>query len=398
VISGSGDEAAYSGLRVYDATQGVAGPHCTMLLALQGADVIKVEPTEGDWMRNAGNRIGDHSSHSLAYNRAKRSVALDLRRSEARAVARRLAASCDIVVENFRPGTMKKLGLDYETLSAKRPELVYCSVSGFGQVGPYSGDPAIDTVMQAFAGWMHVNRDGTGKPQVLDLVAIDILTGLYAFNTVAALVLRRFRFGRGGYADVNMLQSSAAFLAQKLIDHHRPMKEGMVMFSPPNGEFATADGTFIVSVTRQDHFYAVCRAIGREDIANDPRFGSRPLRIENGKAMLAALEPEFASRTGADLHRAFREAGALGSPVQDFSALLGNEQVRAMNLVPGIDIPGYGTIPSVHIPGTTHPADAPDLARVAHLGEHTAEVLAEQGYSAAEIAALAQSGAAKLWR
>jgi crotonobetainyl-CoA:carnitine CoA-transferase CaiB-like acyl-CoA transferase len=389
------EPGAFSGLTVYDATQGVAGPHCTMLLTLHGAEVIKVEPPEGDWLRHVGIKHGDHSSHSLAYNRGKRSIALDLRSNEGRAAAKRLAAKADIVIENFRPGTMAKLGLDYESLAAKKPELVYCSISGYGQNGPYSGDAAIDSVIQAFSGWMHVNRDKNGEPKLLDIVVIDILAGLYAFNAVSALLLKRFRFGKGGYVDVNLLQTAVAFLGSKLIDHGSPRKDTPVLWSPPNGCFRCADGVFVVSVTRQDHFVAVCKALGRDDIAADPRFASRNQRIANGAALLAALEPELAQRTGRELHERFRAAGALGAAVQDFAALLADAHVQAQNLVPSLDLPGFGKILTVDIPGTPHPTLDPQRALPPRLGEHTQSILREHGFSAVEIQALSKGGTIK---
>jgi len=183
------DEApAYLGLRVVDLSQGVAGPHCGMLFALNGADVVKVEPPEGDWGRGIGKRHGDFSAYGVVFNRGKKSLALDLKRPEGRDVVARLVAHADVVVENNRPGVLARFGLDYTRVRAANPDVVYVSVTGFGQEGPNRDLPATDSILQAYSGLMSVNKDATGMPQRIGVLVIDVVTGLYAHQAAAAAV------------------------------------------------------------------------------------------------------------------------------------------------------------------------------------------------------------------
>ncbi|SVB49177.1 uncharacterized protein METZ01_LOCUS202031, partial [marine metagenome] len=173
------------GIKVFDATQGVAGPHATMLLAQHGANVIKVEPLEGDWGRTLGKMYGDLCAHAVNFNRGKRSIALDLKSTDGIKVAQKLASDADIVVESFRPGVMARFGLGYMDIKAKRQDVIYLSVTGFGQEGPNKNLPVTDSVIQAFSGFMSINRDSEGTPQRLGMIAIDVLTGLYAYQAIS---------------------------------------------------------------------------------------------------------------------------------------------------------------------------------------------------------------------
>ncbi|HKK31465.1 MAG TPA: CoA transferase, partial [Alphaproteobacteria bacterium] len=176
---------AFEGIRVFDATQGVAGPHCAMLLAQHGADVVKLEPMAGDWGRAIGKKHGEHSAYGLAVNRGKRSIAVDLKNPEGVAIAKRLAAGADVVLESFRPGVMGRFGLDYASVKTGNPSVIYLSVTGYGQEGPYSKRPVTDSVIQAYSGWMSINKDKDGLPQRISIIAVDVMTGLYAFQAVA---------------------------------------------------------------------------------------------------------------------------------------------------------------------------------------------------------------------
>ena len=201
---------AYAGLRVLDLGQGVAAPYCAMLLAMQGAEVVKLEPLAGDWSRGLGTQYGDHTAMSVHYNRGKRSLALDLKAPAAREIAVRLAARADIVIEGFRPGVAAKLGLGYDELRARNPRLLYVSISGFGQEGPYAALPCTDSVAQAFSGLMSVNLGNDGTPHRVGAIIIDTMTGLYAAQALAVALYTRERRGEGQQIEVSLAQCAAA--------------------------------------------------------------------------------------------------------------------------------------------------------------------------------------------
>ena len=211
-------KGAYDGITVLDFTQGVAGPHATMLLALHGADVIKIEPPEGDWGRALGELKGDHCAHSVAFNRGKRSIALDLKSADGKAVVNKLMAKANVVIESFRPGVISRLGFGYEDARKINPKVVYCSVSGFGQTGPYSKRPTVDGLIQAFSGMMVMNRLPDGTPWRQGMIAVDVTTGLYTFQALAPALMRQLRYGEGCYIDSSLMKSAAAYQGAKLME------------------------------------------------------------------------------------------------------------------------------------------------------------------------------------
>jgi crotonobetainyl-CoA:carnitine CoA-transferase CaiB-like acyl-CoA transferase len=211
---------AFEGLKVVDLSQGVAGPHCGMLLALNGADVVKVEPPEGDWGRAIGKRYGDFCAYFAAFNRGKRSLAVDLKQAAGLAVVRRLAAEADVVVENYRPGVLARFGLDYESVRASNSEVVFASITGFGPRGPRSRHPATDSILQAFSGLMSVNRDGGGTPQRIGVLVIDVVTGLYAYQAIATALYRRAVRGGGRHIETSLMEAIGAVQAGKMIEFH----------------------------------------------------------------------------------------------------------------------------------------------------------------------------------
>lgn len=357
-------------MRIYDATQGVAGPHCTLLLALQGAEVIKVEPPGGDWLRKLGVSMGDHSAHSLYLNRSKQSIVLDLADALARKTARRLALQCDVVIESFRPGVMARWGLGADSLRADRPDLICASVSGFGQSGPLAQRPAVDGVIQAVAGWMDLNRDASGAPRMFPYYAIDMLTGLYAAQAVLGALLARFRHGVGATLDISLAGSAAAIVAPRLLEHAQAQGQPRALFSSPNGAFRTRDGWFMVSTTTQEQFAAVCRALDRPDIAADARFASRTQRVDERDALDALLAAVFNGFDNARCSAGFEREKAIGAPVQDFSGFMQQSELAHLWLPASPEVP----LPMAAIPGMptqTQFGTAPGL------GSHTDTVLAK---------------------
>jgi crotonobetainyl-CoA:carnitine CoA-transferase CaiB-like acyl-CoA transferase len=379
---------AFEGIRVFDATQGVAGPHCAMLLAQHGADVIKVEPLAGDWGRAIGKQHGQHCAYGLAVNRGKRSIALDLKHPEGIAIAQKLAFEADIVLESFRPGVMGRFGLDYASVKAKNPNVIYLSVTGYGQEGPYNGRPVTDSVIQAYSGWMSINRDKDGLPQRISIIAIDVMTGLYAFQAVAPALYLRSRTGEGQYLDVPLAGAAAAFQAGKMIEYRLEGAEPSALGSPV-GTFQTQDGFINMNARRDAHFAALCGMLDQPEWQADPRFATPELRIKNDAALMAMLRPLMATKTSAEWIALLETADILAAKVNDFGDLFEDPQVKAVEQVVWLDQKGFDqTLPVPQIPGQPKIEPGSFLAHVPVPGEQTDEILAEMGFNADRIAAL----------
>ena len=266
-------KGAFDGVTVLDFTQGVAGPHASLLLALHGADVIKIEPPEGDWGRALGELRGDHCAHSIAFNRGKRSIALDLKSPDGIAVAKKIAAKADVVMESFRPGVISRLGFGYEDLKKINPKVVYCSVSGFGQTGPYAKRPTVDGLIQAFSGMMVMNRTPDGTPWRQGMIAVDVTTGLYTFQALATAIMRQFRFGEGCFIDSSLMRSAAAYQGAKLMEWVFSNGAPPVLYMPA-GSYKSKNGYIMVSAMRPHHFRLMFELIGRPDILHELGFSA----------------------------------------------------------------------------------------------------------------------------
>jgi len=379
---------AFEGIRVFDATQGVAGPHCAMLLAQHGADVVKVEPMGGDWGRAIGKQHGEHSAYGLSVNRGKRSIALDMKHPEGVAIAQKLAFEADVVLESFRPGVMGRFGLDYESVKAKNPGVVYLSVTGYGQEGPYSKRPVTDSVIQAYSGWMSINRDKDGLPQRISIIAIDVMTGLYAFQAVAPALFLRSRTGEGQYLDVPLAAAAAAFQAGKMIEYRLEGAEPSVL-GAPLGTFQTSDGFINMNARRDAHFLALCDMIGQPEWKDDPRFATQESRIANEAALMAVIRPAMETRTSEEWLTQLEKADILAAKVNDYGDLFEDPQVKAVEQVVWLNQKGFDqTLPVPQIPGQPKIEPGSFLAHVPDAGEQADEILAEIGYDAERIAAL----------
>lgn len=324
------DDLPLAGVRVCDLSQGVAGPYCGLLLAQQGAEVIKIEPPGGDWLSHLGIQADGQGPHYWYMNRGKTVRCLDLRTDAGRGAATELALSCDITLSNFRPGVLRRMGLDAQTLRAAKPELIHCAISGFGNDGALAQRPAVDGVLQALAGWMDINRRPDGAPAAFPYFPIDMLAGLYAFQVVQSALIRRWRYGRGGTHDVSLLQAATAFLGPRLFEHACEQGKPRDLFSSPNGAFRTRDGWYMVAVTTQAQFGLVCQALGCPELADDPRFTDRDARIRHREALDTLLAQRMAAWDTAACDAAFIQAGALGAPVLTLQQLLDHPQLAAV--------------------------------------------------------------------
>lgn len=380
----------FRSLRVLDLSQGLAGPHCGMLLAHYGADVIKLEPPGGDWSRGLGTRYGAHSALDVACNRGKRSLVLDLKTQGGKQAAQRVAQQCDVVLESFRPGVVQRLGLGYEDLRRTNPGVIYLSVSGFGQEGPYATRAGTDMVMQAFSGMMSLNRDAQGKPDRVTYLVADTVTALYGFQAVSAALYGRRDSGQGAFIDVSLMQSCAAFLMPKIVEAalegDRPRQ-----LNAPAGTYRTADGWMIITLSKEAHFQALCKAIGRESLVADERFVSFVTRADHVAELVPLIQEALQTRPTAHWMALLQKEDVLCNPVNTLTDWLGDPHVQATGAARLRAVPGMGTVPVAAIPGRLG-AEA-DEARWPEVGEHSLEILREFGFAEQELDLLRAEGA-----
>ena len=382
-----------AGIRVLDFSRFFAGPIASMFLADLGADVIKIEPPEGDDARRFGPPfLGGEGMNFMALNRGKRSVVLNLKHPQARQAIYRMAESADVVIENFRPGVAQRLGVDYAALAAANPRLVHCSITGFGSTGPYRDRPALDLILQGYAGVMDKQGMG-GPPRIMVITAADTFTGSLATQSILAALLVRERSGQGQRVEVNLLQGLIASQAYRIISGEQPIQIPAFNDTVPYQAFPTADGYVNVAVVSERTWEDLCRVIGRQDLAGDPRFATNPDRVQHQAELIPLLESVFRARTTTDW-LARLEAGSVPSgPVRRVEDLFDDPHVRETGMVIRLEHPAAGPVLTLGTP--FHLEGNPAVVRgpAPLLGEHTDLVLAEVGYSEAEISDLRRSGA-----
>jgi len=343
-------KGAFDGITVLDFTQGIAGPHASMLLALHGADVIKIEPLEGDWGRALGDIKGDHCAHSIAFNRGKRSIALDLKSSDGIAVVKKLAAKAHVVMESFRPGVIARLGFGYDDVKKVNPKVVYCSVSGFGQTGPYSKRPTVDGLIQAFSGMMVMNRMPDGTPWRQGMIAVDVTTGLYTFQALSTALMRQFRYGEGCFIDSSLMRSAAAFQGGKLMEWIFSNGAPPVLYMPA-GSYKTSNGYIMVSAMRPHHFKLLFELIGRDDIANDSELQSHEARIRNAPKIIKALQETMPSKTTEEWIAILQPKDVFCERVNNYTDYLEHPHVKESGSIDWIEQERVGRLPVANIPG-----------------------------------------------
>lgn len=385
---------AFEGINVLDFTQGIAGPHATMLLAQHGANVMKIEPPEGDWGRTLGATYEDQCAHSIAFNRGKRSLAMDMKNPDAQAAARRMAEKADVIVEAFRPGVMAKFGLSYDQVKEFNPEVIYLSVTGFGQTGPNSNRPVTDAVIQAYSGLMTVNRDKDGLPQRLNMIPIDVITGLYGFQALSAALMRKFRYGTGSYIDNNLMQCAASFQAAKIMEFYLEKGQSQPLYVPV-GTMQTTDGFINITAMREAHYRSMCDVMGKPEWKDDPRFCSREKRLENEHILMPMIREIYATRSTAEWAADMTAAGLMNAPVQNYGDFMEHDHTRAVEAIAYLEHDRTGLVPMPHIPGQPRIEGADALTHSPSIGEHSDEILGEWGYSDDEIAALKSGGAVR---
>lgn len=393
------------GIRVLDLTNVLAGPFAGYQLALQGADVIKVElPGSGDLARRLGadRALSDEllGASFLAQNGGKRSLTLNLKDPEGRAALLRAVREADVLLENFRPGVLDRLGLGWDTLRAENPGLVYCAISGFGQTGPLRDRPAYDQIIQGLSGMMSVTGTAATAPLRAGFPVADTLGGMAAAYAVTAALVRRGRTGEGAFLDVSMLEAALTSLgwvtSNYLITGQEPVPMGNENFTAaPSGTFRTADGYLNIAANRQEQYATLCRLTGREDLIEDARFAHPADRKTRREELRTELEAALAARPAAEWEEILSAAGVPAARVLSVPEVLELEQLTARDFVHDLPFPDGRDRPLRVLGGPLRVDGEPPAppARPPLLGEHTDAVLAELGYGAAEIAALRERGA-----
>ena len=394
-----------SGVRVLDLTNVIAGPLCSHQLAMLGADVVKVEvPGTGDLARKMGAdpALGERlmGASFLALNAGKKSLTLNLKAPRGKEVLKRLVRDADVVLENFRPGTMKKLGLDYPVLKAINPRLVYCAVSGFGQAGPLAQRPSYDQIIQGFSGLMSLTGDAQTAPTRAGYVVCDTMAAMTAAFAVAAALYRQRATGEGEMIDVSMLDASLATMAAWVVSNY--LNAGKVPApmgnenhtASPSGTFRTGRGLLNIVNNEQKQFESLCDIIGRPELKSDPRFAARQARISHRAELRAILEEALQAKSAEEWERLFSEAGVPAGPILTVPEIVAHPQVAERRLLKRFgQVAGVGREVSVPRVGFHLASGSPDVASPPpRLGQHTDEVLRAAGYSEVDIAALRREG------
>jgi CoA:oxalate CoA-transferase len=376
-----------SDIRVLDFTRVLAGPYCTALLADLGAEVIKVEPPGGDDYRHIGPFVGGESALFLAVNRGKRSIVLDLADSEDLRVANALARNADVVVENFRPGVADKLGIGWEALSAQKPSLIYASISGFGQTGPFSSRPAYDIVVQALSGIMAVTGDPQGPPTLIGESIADVVAALFGSWAIMAALVERGRTGKGRRVDVAMLDAMIAMqplvVARYLASGVAPTRVGnRHPLSAPFGAFRGSDRPFVLAVLNEKLFATMAAIIGKPGVAQDPRFATDALRSANEPALREIIEEWSLRRSAGEAVATLIAAGVPAAEIQTMQQALDSGHAAARDPLQRMTHPVAGEIRTLEQPVRFDGAPRGGLAAAPLLGEHGAQIRAELGLQA----------------
>ncbi len=397
---GLSPEGALAGIRILDLSRILAGPYCSMVLSDYGAEVIKVErPGEGDGTRQWGPPwVETESAYFLSVNRNKKSIELDLTKPKGLELAQRLAQKSDVLIENFKPGTAERLGLGYATLEAENPGLVYCSISGYGQTGPYRHRPGYDFMIQAQGGLMSITGPSDGEPHKVGVAIVDVSAGLFAATAILAALQSRNTTGTGQHIDVALLDAQIAWLANVaqnyLATGEPPIRHGNAHPNiVPYETFSTADGQLALAIGTSEQFERFCRTVDRPDLWANDRFQTNSQRVTHRKELVPELQRLFETRPTSEWLDMLTDASIPVGPINDIPAVLADPHVRARGMIQSVQ---HATLGKVDLVGPVAKfSDTPAAVRSAPplLGADTEAVLTEVlGCTAVEIEELSNEG------
>ena len=391
---------ALDGLRVLDVTQVMAGPYCAMMLADLGATVIKVEPPAGDSTRQMPGFVGTESPSFNAVNRGKHSIVLNLKTGEGRDVFSRLARSSDILIENYRPGVMTALGLDYASLSPTNPRLIYASISGYGQTGPQRGKGGFDLIAQGVSGIMSITGEPGGAPVKAGVPVTDLGAGLFALVGILAALEHRHRTGVGQQIDTSLVDAGVALSVWEATEYFSgigvPTALGSAhRMNAPYQAIRCADGYITLGAANERLFRRLCDVFGRTEWSEDPAFADNASRVRNRATLAERIEAITVTQPCGHWLSLLEANDIPCGPINNYAQVFADPQVLAREMVVETGHPTLGHLRTLGSP-IKMSATPPDVSRRApQLGEHTDEVLTEAGFTDAEIAALRQSGAVR---
>ena len=386
-------------IKVIDFSQILAGPFCTMLLADMGADVVKIEkPNGGDDTRRYGPPfIEGESAAFLTLNRNKRSIVLDLKSEQGIAIVRRMLEEADVMIHNFRPGVVDRMGLAYDDVSAINPAIVYCTVSGFGTTGPYSSRAGFDLVAQGMSGLMSINGFPDAPPAKVGVPMADLNTGMFCAYGILTAYINRLATGQGQHVDASLLESGMAYTLYESATYFAtgevagPLGSAHRMIAPYQA-FATEDGYINIGAANQNNWERMCRAIGREDLLEDERFASNPERMVSIEALTPIMEETFRTKTTSHWVEALETAGVPCGPIYNIEQVYADPHVQSRDMAVALEHPKSGSIRNIGV--AVKLSDTPGSVRTPApvLGQHSDEVLSQYGYMDADISAFKEAG------
>ena len=374
----------YKGLKVIDFSQGVAGPYCGMLLAQHGAEVIKIEPKDGDWARNLGQEYGEHSAFSVAANLGKKSIIVDLKNKRSKPILDKIIKQSDIFIEGFRPGVIKRLGYDYNRLKNINPKLIYLSISGFGQDGPMNHKPAMDPVIQAFTGFMSENKGPDDIPHRTPVIIFDMATALYATQLISTSLYARINENLGRKIEISLMEAAAAIQVIRLMSGY--MEGPYSHASAPSGTFKTKDGWIQIIVVKNHEFIKFCNAVGWKKFINDKRFVNNSERRKHEIILSKEVQKLFIKKKTDYWKNLLDKFQVQNEKVQNYKEFVESEQTKSLDLISWLKQPTPGVIwPVPNIPGMAGLRDDDELSKAPSLGQHTEEIIKSLGYTDSQL-------------